>query len=587
MNRITAKRDRVNNILRILSEGTASEQGEKFFRSLVHSLASALQVRYAFVTECTNHQETQVKTLAFWDDRDYAKNVTYAVAGTPCEEVMKGRISFHPTDLQALFPKSEGPRKSNAISYLGLPIFGSSGAVAGHLAALDEKPLRVAPEEISTLRVFADRAGMELERYRAEEAAERYTRRLEMLQQLDRAILAAQSPAVTGHAAVTHIRQLIPCRRASVTMFDFESGESVVQAIYSEDETGLGPGGRLPLDTFGSLDALREGHVIVITDARALHNTKVFNFLRTEGLLSWLNVPLIAQGKLIGTLNVGSERVNAFSSEDVDVAREAANRLSIAIQQAQLYDQVKRQTLDLERLVAERTASLEAFSYSVSHDLRAPLRAIDGFSRMLLEDHAHKLNQECNRLLRIICNSAEYMGQLIDDLLAFSRLGRREMKLVDIDMCELARSVSNQLVSSESDRKIEVRIGELPLARGDPTMIRQVFANLLSNCMKFARLEHSPRIEIGYQSEDSETTYFVKDNGVGFDMDHAGKMFGVFQRLHAADEFEGTGAGLAIVQLIIQRHGGCVWAQGKCNEGATIFFTLPRGAGKKWSMSIP
>jgi signal transduction histidine kinase len=414
----------------------------------------------------------------------------------------------------------------------------------------------------------------------------RYEKRLEILHKLDRALLAAQSPAAIGQAAVAHIGQVIPCRRATVSIFDFEAGESVVQAVHATGETRLGMGERLPLDAFGSLDALREGNVTIVADARALPDKGVFDLLREEGLCSWLNVPLIAQGELIGTLNVGSECVNVFSSEDVDAAREVADSLAIAMQQAQLHNQVQQRMAELERRVAERTAELEAFSYSVSHDLRAPLRAIDGFSRVLLEDYDSKLDDECRRLLHIICSNARIMGQLIDDLLALSRLGRQNMELTDIDIAELARSVLRELGVSELQRKVEFHIGALPPARGDATMIRRVLANLLSNGIKFTGLKDSPRIEIGYQSEDNETTYYVMDNGVGFHMRYAKKMFGVFQRLHGTDEFEGTGMGLAIVQLIIRRHGGRVWAEGKRDEGATIYFTLPPGASKKWSMSI-
>lgn len=419
------------------------------------------------------------------------------------------------------------------------------------------------------------------ERKRAEEAVKRYTKRLEILQELDRAILAARSPTAIGQAAVTHIRQLIPCRRATITMFDFETGEGVVQAIHTTGETDLAFGDRIPLDAFGSLDALRQGKVRTVTDARTLPDTPTFNFLRAKGLCSWINVPLIAQGELIGTLNVGSETANAFSSEDVDAVREVADSLAIAIQQAQLNDQVKRQTAELEQRVAERTAELEAFSYSVSHDLRAPLRAIAGFSRVLLEDHGEKLDDESRRLLHIICDSTRNMGQLIDDLLAFSRLRRQEMKLTDIDMGELARSVLKELNPSGSERKVQVYIGRLPLARGDRAMVRQVFANLLSNAIKFTQPKGAPHIEIGHKNQNGESLYYVKDNGIGLDMGYAEKIFGVFQRLHRADEFEGTGVGLAIVESIIQRHGGRVWAEGEINEGATIYFTLPEEAAKK------
>lgn len=419
------------------------------------------------------------------------------------------------------------------------------------------------------------------QRRQAEEAITRYTKRLETLREIDRAILAARSPTSIAEAATQYLRQLIPCQRATVTVFDFEAGESEVQAINAVGEARLRVGGRLPLDAFGSLDALRQGKVQHVPDASTLPSTAAFDLLRAEGLCSWINVPLLAQGELVGTLNVGSQNVNAFSSDHVDVVCEVADGLAIAIQQAQLHDEVQRQTAELEERVAERTAELEAFSYSVSHDLRAPLRAIDGFSRVLLEDHGQKLDQECNRLLSIICSNAKNMGQLIDDLLAFSRLGRQEMRLVDIDMGELADSVFNELRLSTPCREVEIRIATLPIAHGDRSMVRQIFANLLSNSIKFTQPRQSPCIEIGAGTEDKMIVYYVKDNGVGFDMQYADKMFGVFQRLHGAQEFEGTGVGLAIVESIVKRHGGRVWGEGKLDEGAAIYFTLPPGATGK------
>ena len=173
------------------------------------------------------------------------------------------------------------------------------------------------------------------------------------------------------------------------------------------------------------------------------------------------------------------------------------------------------------------------------------------------------------------------MGQLIDDLLALSRLSRQEMNLAEIDMGELARIVFDQLMAMTPERLVELTVGALPIAYADRSLIRQVFVNLLSNGIKFTRMRETAIIEVGCEIDDSENIYYVKDNGVGFDMRYVGKIFGVFQRLHGADEFEGTGVGLAIVQSIIQRHGGRVWADAKINEGATIYFTLPPGATKK------
>lgn len=246
--------------------------------------------------------------------------------------------------------------------------------------------------------------------------------------------------------------------------------------------------------------------------------------------------------------------------------------------------EIERLHAGLEQLVRDRTAQLEAsnkeleaFSYSVSHDLRAPLRAIDGFSRMLLDDYTDKLDAEGRRRLNVIRDSTQKMGQLIDDLLAFSRMGRQEMTHSDIDMAGLASAVGEELRTATPERILHFTVNTLSPARGDQSMIRQVFTNLLSNAVKFTRPRETAIIEVGGRAEEGENVYYVRDNGVGFDMQYVNKLFGVFSRLHSVEEFEGTGVGLALVQRIIHRHGGRVWAEGKVGEGATFYFTLPRG----------
>jgi two-component system sensor kinase len=221
---------------------------------------------------------------------------------------------------------------------------------------------------------------------------------------------------------------------------------------------------------------------------------------------------------------------------------------------------------------------LEAFSYSVSHDLRAPLRAIEGFSRILLDDQTPRLDAEGRRQLGIIIDNARRMARLIDDLLAFSRLGSQEMQKTDLDLAGLARSITEELQDWTGDRHLEVTFQELPPAYGDPVLLRQVLVNLLSNAIKFTAPRDPGRIEVGGFVDGPESIYYVKDNGVGFDVRDATRIFGVFQKLHPASEFEGSGVGLAIVLKIIHRHGGRVWAEGRVNQGASIYFSLPQAA---------
>jgi len=229
----------------------------------------------------------------------------------------------------------------------------------------------------------------------------------------------------------------------------------------------------------------------------------------------------------------------------------------------------------IEEQLAQSNAELERFSYSVSHDLRAPLRAINGYAQAVLEDYAAALDAEGQRFLGIIRDSAKRGGELIDALLNFSRLGRQTMSMEPVDLTELARAVVDELRRSADVEGMDVIVDPLQPTRGDRTLLRQVLANLIGNAFKFSRGRPHPQIEIGARREGQAVVYFVRDNGVGFDMRYADKLFGVFQRLHRADEFEGTGVGLALAQRIIQRHGGRIWADGKVDGGATFFFTLP------------
>jgi light-regulated signal transduction histidine kinase (bacteriophytochrome) len=235
-----------------------------------------------------------------------------------------------------------------------------------------------------------------------------------------------------------------------------------------------------------------------------------------------------------------------------------------------LNNKLQANLMELERTNKE----LEAFTYSVSHDLRSPLRAIHGYTKIIHEDYAPKLDPEGKEMMEGVMRNAKKMGQLIDDLLSFSRTGKSELQKRTINMTEIAKATLKELMSSQKNSKIKVTIKEMPEAFADYNLISLVYTNLISNAIKYSATKETPKITIGASEMNGEIVYYIKDNGVGFDMQYYNKLFGVFQRLHSAEEFEGTGVGLALANRIITRHGGRIWAEAKENEGATFYFTL-------------
>ncbi len=300
----------------------------------------------------------------------------------------------------------------------------------------------------------------------------------------------------------------------------------------------------------------------------------------------FVTVKLVPQAlELVGPRELA--KVNADLQRNIEECAKAQGELEQAY--AAIEEKVKERTArlkesreevgrlneDLERRVAERTADLESFSYSVSHDLRTPLRAIEGFSRIVMEEYPDKLDDEGKRLLKIVRENVSRMGNLIDDILAFSRAGRRDLSMAPVDMDSLATAVLEELKPLMGARDVRVDLGGLPPAQGDSSMLHQVLTNLIENAVKFTKNKDRAIIDISGRTGDNENVYCIRDNGAGFDMRYSDRLFGVFQRLHGADEFEGAGIGLAIIKRIVSRHRGRVWAEGKPDEGATFYFALP------------
>jgi light-regulated signal transduction histidine kinase (bacteriophytochrome) len=287
-----------------------------------------------------------------------------------------------------------------------------------------------------------------------------------------------------------------------------------------------------------------------------------------EEIIHTLQRELAATNHEVLLLNLELEKRVDERTAELRAAKDELERANAELSKRSV--QLEQVNRDLESANRE----LEAFSYSVSHDLRAPLRAVGGFSQMILDDFGARLPAGTKDLLNVVITNVAQMRTMIDDLLRLSRLGRCALKMTAVDMTALANEVLQELRTSQNAENVEVQIADLPGCKGDSSLLKQVFTNLLSNAIKFSRNKEKPLVQVGALPQNGQTVYLVRDNGAGFDMQYADKLFGVFQRLHSDQQFEGTGVGLSIVQRIIQRHGGRIWAESAPDKGATFYFTV-------------
>lgn len=345
---------------------------------------------------------------------------------------------------------------------------------------------------------------------------------------------------------------------------------------YYAEENAISPlwkGNRFPMEKCIGGWVMKNAQAVIIEDVYQDSRVPIEAYKPTF-VKSLAMVPIRSQAP-IGAIGNYWSKVNTPSLEEIELLQALADSTSIAMENVQVYSEleqkVKERTLQLELINTE----LEAFSYSVSHDLRAPLRHITGFIK-LLEKNNINLDEKSKRYIKIISESSEKMGILIDELLEFSKMGRQEMINKTIELEVLLNRLIMEQTTISNVNNIKWIIDKLPIVYADLAMLTVVLNNLISNAIKYSSKQENPIIEIGSLSNETEEIVFIKDNGVGFDMEYADKLFGVFQRLHHADEFEGIGIGLAIVKRIISRHSGRVWAESMPNQGSTFYFSLPK-----------
>ncbi|MCL4300343.1 MAG: PAS domain-containing protein [Anaerolineae bacterium] len=433
------------------------------------------------------------------------------------------------------------------------------------------------------------------ERKQAQESLQRYAERLKTLQELDRAILATRSPEAIAQVALHHLQQLVPFRQAAVVAFDFDSYEAVMLAAYAQGQTKVMVGQHPSLDMFGIAEELRQSSVRTPENILTLAQPPLaLQALPPEGIRCYINIPLVAKGQLIGSLNLGTDRADVFTSEHVDIAHEVADPLALTIQQARLHEQVQHYAAELEQRVAERTAKLEeindelnSFSFSVSHDLRAPLRAVQGFASALLEDYAPRLDPLGQDYAERIVDAAQRMDALIEDLLIYSRLSRTDLRLHAVDLSAVLTDVLTQLEMTIVEQQAEIRLAEpFPHVIGHHATLVQMVTNLMTNAMKFVAPGVQPYVHVWAETIPASTAqaaetdrwirFWVEDNGIGIAPEQHERVFQIFERLHGIEAYPGTGVGLAIVRKGAIRMGGNAGVESKLGQGSKFWIELPQ-----------
>jgi len=538
---------KLRSVLQEVAFELNAADSEQFLRQCVEHLAKTFDVTYGFVGRLYYDDEgvPSIRSLAAIANGSHQEPFCYALPGTPCENVVGRQVCGYGSKCQEAFPGDHLLVDMGVEGYIGAPLFDSSGQPTGIIAVLHTEPIEDLEFKQELLKIYTLRVAREIERQESEREIRRSEERYRTL--------VANIPGVVYRCGLDTDRTMEVISGEIQTISGYPPTDFINNSVRSYASLIH------PRDTQAVKDdifaAAREGRPFVLE----------YRLIDAQGRIHWVyekgQAHCDSQGKALwldGAL---------FDNSDKKQAENELRSYQVHLEQI-----VAQRTTDLQDAVAE----LEAFTYSVSHDLRAPLRGIDGFSEALLQDCADQLGDEGKDYLRRIRAGSQRMGGLIDDMLALSRINRRELKKSDVDLSAIARVVVARLQQDDPQRAVSCEISEGLRTEGDSNLFTIALENLLGNAWKYTGKTADARIEMGSAKLDGEVVFFVRDNGAGFDMHYADKLFGVFERLHGR-EFEGTGIGLATVKRVIGRHGGRIWGEGEPGKGACFFFSLPAG----------
>jgi PAS domain S-box-containing protein len=566
-------------LMEIILRSTARHSGGDYLQLLVRELAEILQLKAAFISRVIQPDLRRLRIVAMWQDGDYVDPFEYDTEGTPCERVFLDELVVAPRDAQVHFPGDAWLVEHGIHSYVGLAFYDVAANPLGHFGIMHDAPLENTDLIEAALRVFGCHAAAEIERMQLQGALLNREQQLETLVAVNKRLNSELDVTQIMRALVLAGEQLTGATAGAwgllqdnqLVFTEYQRGE-----VISEIDYRFAPGEGVPghvLETkqpYLSNDPGNDPHVIAeVRDSLRFHNLA--------------SVPIINRdGNILGCFELHNKAGDGFDSADLAWLQTLAANAAVAVENAQLLAAVRASQSELEQRVADRTADLavanrelESFSYAVSHDLRAPLRAIEGFSQVLLDEQAADLNEAGKDYLSRIVNATGRMKELIEALLRLSRIIRAPLARQTVNLSELVAEIADTLQSAGTDPSVTIEIQPDVVVSGDAQLLRAALTNLVENARKFSARSEAPTIRFGSSRQAGETRYYIQDNGVGFEMDSAEQLFHPFQRAHSSDDFEGLGIGLATVQRIIHRHGGRVWAEGQPGQGAIFSFTLP------------